>query len=110
VVGERSLAYVALGDTLYNSDSVGFQALTTRIGQGADSLRAVVDSAVSGQLHARLPGLVGLTTGLFDPTVSTLGRGATSETAIIRQWKLTDAGSSFVEIGPSALVQPCLHV
>ena len=97
LVGERQLAYVAIGDTLYSSDSAAYWAIVNRIAQGADSLRPLVDSAVSGTLRARIPGLVALSTGLFNPTTSIAGRGATPETAILRRWTWTDGGNSFAE-------------
>lgn len=105
--GERQLAYVALGDTLYAADSLAYWTLVNRLGQGADSLRIVLDSALAGSLRERLPGLVVLTTGLFDPTVSAYGRGATPETAILRRWLWTDAGRSFAEDTTRAALTVC---
>ncbi len=106
--GERQLVYVALGDSLYSADSLAFWTLVNRLGQGADSLRAVLDSALTGRFAARLPGLVVLNTGLFDPTVSLYGRGSSPQDAIVRHWSWTDRGVSFFEDSTQA-ARRCLN-
>ncbi len=97
VLGERQLAYVALGDTLYSADSVAYWTLVNRLGSGFDSLRPVMDSALAGQLRGRIPGLVALTTGLFDPTVSLYSRGDPVTNAIVQHWSWTDQVITFAE-------------
>jgi len=106
-VGERQLEYVALGDTLA-SDSLAFGTLTGQLGGGQDSLLALMDSAIAGHV-ARVPGLVAFSTGLFNPTTSTLGRGATPETPIIRRWRWTDSAVTFAEVDTSARADLCIH-
>jgi hypothetical protein len=95
--GERSLAYVAIGDTLYSPDSIAYWTLVNRLANAPDALRPLLDSALANQLSDRIPGLVAITTGLFDPTASEYGRGATEQTAILRRWTWTDAGRTFAE-------------
>ncbi len=105
--GERQLAYLALGDTMYSADSIAFSALENLLAQGADSLRSLADSAVLGLLHTRLPGLVAIWTGLFNPTISIYGRGATASTAILRRWGWTDGTRTFAEESSHVALNAC---
>jgi hypothetical protein len=107
--GVSELYYLALGDTLYSTDSAAYTQVVHRLAHGGDSMVDLVVRLAQGDFQATLPGLVVLGPGAFDPTVSSAtGRGNTSARAVLRQWAWRDGGSTFAEDTAHASLIACV--
>lgn len=107
-LGTRQVWYLAVGDTLYSSDSAAYGQAISRLGQGDNSSATFLDSLLHGDFHSTLPGLVILVTPSFDPTQAPAsGRGGTAATAVLRQWVWRDGGSTFAEDTAHASLVAC---
>jgi hypothetical protein len=99
---------VALGDTLYSTDSAAYERNVSRLAQGGDAMRQLLVSLVRRDSQAVLPGLVALVTPSFDPTpVAAYGRGTTQDHAVLRHWAWRDGGRTFVEDTAHAALVAC---
>jgi len=104
----REVAYVALGDSLYSTDSAAYQRNITRLDQGGAAMLDLFVSLARGDSQAVLPGLITLSSPSFTPhKVSVPIRGATRETAVLRHWDWRDAGNTFGEDTTHAALVAC---
>ena len=97
--------YIAIGDTLYSSDSAAYTRNMSRLDQGGTAILNLLNSLSLGDSQAVLPGLVFLIAPSFQGNAPGLGRGATKETAVVRNWSWRDGGRTFaVDTAHASLV------
>jgi hypothetical protein len=104
---EDQINYVALGDTLYSNDSAAYWRNVDRLSQGGAPMIDLFLSLARGDSQAVLPGLAVLAAPSFQGTASANGRGATTETAVLRHWSWRDGGSAFAEDTARASLVAC---
>jgi hypothetical protein len=98
---------LALGDTLYSSDSAAYSRNVSRLNQGGAAMLDLLVSLSNGDSQAVLPGLAMLGAPSFQGNASGFGRGITRETAVLHHWWWRDGAHTFAEDTTHASLVAC---